>query len=120
MTRRTAAEELERAHTSREVHAALSRAPHLVNVRPGKHTVYIGPRGSVPVPNHNCDMPRGTLRSICRMAAAAGLFCLVLAIATLSELALSDLLDATIRLSPEAARRAVEKHVPQLFTKEIK
>ena len=41
-------------------------------------------------------------------------------IATLSELALSDLLDATIRLSPEAARRAVEKHAPQLFTKEIK
>lgn len=39
-------------------------------------------------------------------------------IATLSELALSDLLDATIRLSPEAARRAVEKHVPQLFNRE--
>lgn len=41
-------------------------------------------------------------------------------IATLSELALSDLLDATIRLSPEAARRAVEKHAPHLFEKEIK
>lgn len=39
-------------------------------------------------------------------------------IATLSELALGDLLDATIRLSPEAARRAVEKHVPQLFNRE--
>ena len=36
-------------------------------------------------------------------------------IATLSELALSDLLDATIRLSPEAARRAVQKHAPHLF-----
>ncbi len=39
-------------------------------------------------------------------------------IATLSELALGDLLDATIRLSPEAAQRAIKKHAPHLFWKD--
>lgn len=39
-------------------------------------------------------------------------------IATLAELALGDLLDATIRLNPEAAHRAIEKHAPHLFRKD--
>ena len=57
-----------------EIHAALRRSPTLGGTRSGgAHTIYIGPRGSVPVPNHAGDCPRGTWRSICRMAIAAGL-----------------------------------------------
>lgn len=78
MTRRNPLEELEHAKTHREVNAALGRAPHLCGVRPGKHIIYVGPHGSVAAPNHPGDCPRGTLRSICRMAVAAGLFCLLL------------------------------------------
>lgn len=75
MTRRT----LDQAHTSREVHAALAHHPALVKVRNGgRHTVYVGPSGSVPVSNHPGDVPRGTLKSICRMAALAGLAALVM------------------------------------------
>jgi predicted RNA binding protein YcfA (HicA-like mRNA interferase family) len=77
MSRRT----LEQSHTYREVHAALSHNPNLMGSRNGgRHTIYLGPDGPVPVPNHNGDVPHGTLKSICRLAAAAGLVCLVLAV----------------------------------------
>lgn len=64
-----------------EIHAALGRSKTLRAVRKGgEHTVYLGPHGCVPVPNHGGqDCPRGTWRSICRMAIAAGLASLVLA-----------------------------------------
>lgn len=60
-----------------EIHAALGRSKTLRSVRPGKHTVYVGPTGSVPVPNHDGDCPRGTWRSICRLAILAGLAVMV-------------------------------------------
>ncbi len=72
---------LDQAHTYREIHSALERSPALVSKRNGgRHTVYVGPNGSVPVPNHAGDAPRGTLHSICKMAALAGLSVLVLAL----------------------------------------
>ena len=66
-----------------EIHAALGRSKSLHGIRNGgDHTVYTGPHGSVPVPNHaGHDCPRGTWRSICRMAIAAGLAALVVAVA---------------------------------------
>lgn len=77
MTRRT----LEKAHTGREVCAHFDNHPALVEVhQSGSHRIYRGPRGSVIVPAHNGDVPRGTLRSICRMAALAGLAALVIAL----------------------------------------
>lgn len=67
--------------TYREVHQALSHAPGLAGVRNGgRHVVYRGPRGSVPVPSHNGDVPHGTLKSIVRLAAMAGLASVVLAV----------------------------------------
>lgn len=45
------------------------------------HRTYTGPSGIVVVPAHTGDLARGTLRSILRMAAMAGLAALVLAIA---------------------------------------
>lgn len=80
MTRRAPLEDLERAKTNREVGAALDRAPHLCGKRTGgRHTVWIGPHGSVPAPMHPGECARGTKNSIIRMAVAAGLFCLVIA-----------------------------------------
>lgn len=67
--------------THDEVHAALRRSKHLRGIRrTGPHTVYEGPRGSVPVPNHRGDCPRGTWRSICRLAILAGLAALALVV----------------------------------------
>lgn len=63
-----------------EIHAALGRSRNLVRIRPGKHTVYEGPHGSVPVPNHDGDCPRGTWRSIARLAILAGLAALAVAL----------------------------------------
>jgi len=60
-----------------EIHAAVGRSKNLRGIRPGRHTVYEGPHGSVPVPNHDGDCPRGTWRSICRLAIAAGLAVMV-------------------------------------------
>ena len=80
MTRRT----LNQATTYREIHAALEHSPRLTSMRAnGRHTVYSGPNGCVPVPNHQGDCPNGTRRSIQRMAALAGLAALALAVALL-------------------------------------
>lgn len=78
MSRRT----LDRATTAREVCAALETHPNLREWRQsGSHRTYTGPSGIVVVPAHTGDLKRGTLRSILRMAAMAGLAALVLAIA---------------------------------------
>ena len=71
MTRRT----LDRSHTYQEVQQHLDHHPALRDVRQsGSHRTYTGPHGCVTVPcGHRGDVPRGTLRSICRMAALAGL-----------------------------------------------
>ena len=70
MTRRT----LEQSHTFREVYAALQHNPELRTMRNcGRHTVFTGPHGCVPVPRHQGDVPRGTLKSIVKMAVLAGL-----------------------------------------------
>jgi predicted RNA binding protein YcfA (HicA-like mRNA interferase family) len=80
VTRRT----LDQAHTYREAHAALEHSPTLQGVRRGgRHIVYEGPNGVVPVPNHNGDAPRGTMKSIYKMACAAGLVCLTMAMVAL-------------------------------------
>ena len=80
MTRRT----LDRAHTSQEVNSHFVHHPRLVSYRTsGGHTVYEGPTGTVVTTNHPGDIPRGTLRSICRMAALAGLAVLVVGVAIL-------------------------------------
>ena len=77
MTRRT----LDRAHTSREVHQHFEHHPALVSKRSsGRHTVYKGPGGSVPVPTHPGDVARGTLRNIVRLATLAGLAVAVVAV----------------------------------------
>lgn len=74
MARRT----LDRATTYREVAAHFDHHPALQASRQsGSHRTYTGPHGVVIVPCHNGDVPRGTLRSICRMALLAGLACLV-------------------------------------------
>jgi predicted RNA binding protein YcfA (HicA-like mRNA interferase family) len=76
MARRT----LDRAHTAREVNAHFEHHPALIDVRQnGSHRTYRGPNGSVIVPCHNGDIARGTLRSIVRMAALAGLAALAVA-----------------------------------------
>lgn len=64
----------------REVEAHFDHHPAVTAIRQsGSHKTWVGPRGSVTAPvGHNGDVPRGTLRSICRMAALAGLLCLVL------------------------------------------
>lgn len=70
MSRRT----LDRAHTGRELCQHFDHHPELrARRQSGSHVVYTGPRGSVVVPNHGGDVARGTLRSIIRMAALAGL-----------------------------------------------
>lgn len=75
MTHLTPLEELERAKTCREHQAALSHAPNLQGTRSGRHIFYIGPTGGVPVPAHGgAEIPKGTHRSIVRLAVAAGLF----------------------------------------------
>ena len=77
MTRRT----LEHSHTFREVHAALQHNPGLRAMRNcGRHTVYTGPHGCVPVPTHQGDVPRGTLKSIVKMAVMAGLAVVIILI----------------------------------------
>lgn len=77
MTRRNPLEELEHAHTNREIGCALDRAPNLVSKRSGgNHLVWVGPRGSVAAPMHPGDCCKGTKRAIIRQAIAAGLFCL--------------------------------------------
>jgi predicted RNA binding protein YcfA (HicA-like mRNA interferase family) len=77
MTRRT----LDKATTAREVCAALDYHPDLVDVRQtGSHRIYRGPHGTVIVPAHGGDLARGTLRSILRMAALAGLAVLLIAV----------------------------------------
>lgn len=79
--RRNPLEELERAKTRREHHAALRRAPNLRGIRTcGGHTVYEGLSGCVPVDNHNGDVKRGTHFSIVRLSIAAGLFLFVAAL----------------------------------------
>ena len=80
MTRRTPLEELERAKTNREVEAALDHAPHLISKRStGRHTVWVGPTGSVPAPvSHPGECNRWTKNSIIRMAVAAGLFGIII------------------------------------------
>lgn len=71
---------LEQAHTYREVHSALQHSPTLVGMRNGgRHVVYTGPNGCVPVATHVGDIPRPTLRSIAKMAALAGLAVLMMA-----------------------------------------
>lgn len=75
MSRRT----LDRATTAREVCAHFDHHPALVEVhQSGSHRVYRGPSGTVIVPAHSGDVPRGTLRSIQRMALMAGLAVLVI------------------------------------------
>lgn len=76
MTRRT----LDASHTYQELRQHFDQHPAVKDVRQsGSHRTYVGPHGSVIVPiGHRGDVPRGTLRSICRMAALAGLACLVL------------------------------------------
>lgn len=77
MTRRT----LDRATTAREVCQALEHHPDLREWRQsGSHRTYTGPHGIVIVPAHAGDLKRGTLRSILRMAAMAGLAALVVAV----------------------------------------
>lgn len=63
-----------------EIHAALARSKTLRGIRTGRHTVYEFPHGLVPVPNHDGDCPRGTWRSICRMALLAGFAVLIVMI----------------------------------------
>lgn len=76
MSRRT----LDRSHTYQEVQQHFDHHPAVTDIRQsGSHRTYTGPRGSVTVPiGHRGDVPRPTLRSIIRMATAAGLICLVL------------------------------------------
>ena len=75
MTRRT----LDPAHTSQEVNQHFQHHPALVSYRvSGGHTIYTGPTGTVVTTNHPGDIPRGTLRSICKMAVMAGLGALVI------------------------------------------
>lgn len=77
MTRRT----LDRAHTGRELCQHFEHHPALRAKRQnGSHVVYTGPTGTVIVPNHPGDVKRGTLRSIIRMAALAGLATLAVAL----------------------------------------
>lgn len=71
---------LEQARTYREVHAHFERHPALVGRRNNGHVVYVGPRGAVPVPGHNGDCPRGTLRNIVKMATLAGLAMVVVCV----------------------------------------
>lgn len=78
MTRRTSSQELEQARTSREVHAALERAPGLIERRTGgRHIVYVGKYGSVPVPNHPGELGLGLRRAIIKMSLAAGLLTVI-------------------------------------------
>lgn len=79
MSRRT----LDRSHTYQEVQQHFDHHPAVTNVRQtGSHRIYSGPRGSVVVPiGHRGDVPRGTLRSIMRMAALAGLALFIAAVA---------------------------------------
>jgi predicted RNA binding protein YcfA (HicA-like mRNA interferase family) len=77
MTRRT----LDKSTTAREVCQALEHHPALVEVRQsGSHRIFRGPSGMVVVPAHGGNLRRGTLRSILRMAALAGLSVFDLAI----------------------------------------
>ena len=78
MTRRKAIDE---SRDTRDVCAALDRAPGLVSVRQNgtSHRVYVGPRGSVAVPVGEKELRRGTWRSIIRQAAMAGLAMMVIA-----------------------------------------
>lgn len=77
MARRT----LDRSTTYREVAAHFDNHPALRAARQsGSHRTYTGPTGSVVVPCHNGDVPRGTLRSIVRMALMAGLACLIVVV----------------------------------------
>ena len=84
MTRRT----LDRAVTGREVRQHFDNHPSLREVRQsGSHRIYRGPTGSVVVPCHDGDVAKGTLRSIRRMAALAGLAMLAVAVAVIGTLA---------------------------------
>ena len=77
MTRRT----LDRAQTAQQVCQHFEHHKDLRAWRQcGSHRVYTGPHGQVIVPCHNGDIKRGTLRSILRMAALAGLAVIVLVI----------------------------------------
>ncbi len=79
MTRRT----LDRCTTYREVDAAITNHPDVVRIERNGATVKVyGPRGMVVYHNHPSQaVKRGTLRSILRMAALAGLAVLVLILA---------------------------------------
>ena len=65
----------------REVESYYDHHPAVVDIRqPGtSHKVYKGPHGSFSVPTGSGEMPRGTLASILRMAAAAGVLGLIVA-----------------------------------------
>jgi hypothetical protein len=77
MTRRG----LPQSHTYRDLHQHFSHHAALQGTRNGgPHTIYRGPSGSVPVPNHNGDVPHGTLRSIVKMALLAGLGVVLMAL----------------------------------------
>lgn len=77
MTRR----QLTQAHTYRDLHQHFQHHPNLRAVRNGgRHTVYCGPHGSVPVPNHTGDVKHGTLRGVVKLAQLAGLAALVLGV----------------------------------------
>ena len=76
MTRRT----LDRAQTAQQLCAHFDHHPALRGWRQsGSHRIYTGPTGQVIVPCHNGDVANGTRRSICRMAALAGLALVALA-----------------------------------------
>lgn len=79
MTRRA----LKASHTYQEVQQHLDHHPALRDVRQaGSHRTYTGPHGCVTVPcGHRGDVPKGTLRSIVRMATLAGLGLICIAIA---------------------------------------
>lgn len=84
MARRT----LDRATTYREVAAHFDHHASLQATRQsGSHRVYTGPTGVVIVPCHSGDVPRGTLRSIMRMALLAGLACLIVAVVVIGTVA---------------------------------
>ena len=71
-----------RLHKRREVESYYDHHPAVLETRQcgTSHKIYKGPRGSFSVPTGPGDMPRGTLASIVRMAAAAGVLCLLVAL----------------------------------------
>ena len=68
-------------YNKREVESYYEHHPAVTDIRqPGtSHKIYKGSRGSFSVPTGPGDMPRGTLASILRMAAAAGVLGLIVA-----------------------------------------